>query len=981
MRFSNVQVVTRTVDPIDRERNTLPVSKATIKSLDGVSLSVHREGADAISTHEYDAVIGKDEGLPRTSVTRLLRQLLHGVGVGIFGFGAEKIGEHRKMICSVLDILESLIQSQGKDLNVSLSFGIFGINDSSCVDLTTFERFDTEAIEDLVKSWARLTPIKSIQSVKKSIENYALPVVILIRLFVKPLDSSLPSSMATLTIADLGPMMSTSVLDRSLSSWRSAVLTMDQARVAGRPRIALNHLMPFMEEHFGGDSECLVLLNIPASGGERAIISQLQIVDAVRRIKNRPLAKLETREMIELSVLVEAHSKLEEEHSELRHQLSCLQKQLKFAGREKDRLLQEMSQISTDKEIELCEFDYAITALDMERIVMAEKARQCEINLVVVDHERLILRSDMWACQVELERLENLLLIANRQREEAEEQSRETINILSEKLTDATGTLLAMERDKSSLLEDVKCSVLRVTELEKTIATMETQQSILVSNHSKTSAEENYRLETLKNELDTAKSAETILYEKIKTLESEKRKHETTVLEVENQMKELRIENATLQAKLQVLSTAKPQSPQVSRTIDLMELKWQSEKEALYSMMNDLRSLVKERKPMEYHQIPVYPMYAPPQIASPPIVNLQTSGPSGDIGAPIVVPPAEKISRLDLALAQQKPRESTRKPITVQKRIKPTESHAGNNKGLTKRITIANKRDTKMSLEDDDYNPQTDDSVNSFEPIENIITNNHTINSQRTGIMSTGSRSRKNSISKNVHFDDTNDILDYDPGMDLVIPQASFSLSKNFAGKKQESIKCTHLEEKAPITSKNTIKKTTSQKYTSESACNLTNASNSATITKDTVTSKSKPKAVVKTSKAFKENASVLSSRDAVLDNNYTDDVPMEDVAIPGTPPPASPAKVWKPSSFVPGLKKTTNSFSKTACSTLGMLNRDDDNSFRKRIKLPERIRPTTLPGVDVATVLGGSRRAIDQGTYSTIITAFDMPTESGSKS
>jgi hypothetical protein len=112
----------------------------------------------------------------------------------------------------------------------------------------------------------------------------------------------------------------------------------------------------------------------------------------------------------------------------------------------------------------------------------------------------------------------------------------------------------------------------------------------------------------------------------------------------------------------------------------------------------------------------------------------------------------------------------------------------------------------------------------------------------------------------------------------------------------------------------------------------------------------------------------------------------MEEVAIPGTPPPPSPSgKVWKPASFIPGLKANSTGGNlngvglskKSNGSTLGMISTDE--SFRKRIKLPDRIRPMTIPGVNAASVLKGTRRAVDQGAYSTILSAFDMPATSKS--
>jgi hypothetical protein len=77
-----------------------------------------------------------------------------------------------------------------------------------------------------------------------------------------------------------------------------------------------------------------------------------------------------------------------------------------------------------------------------------------------------------------------------------------------------------------------------------------------------------------------------------------------------------------------------------------------------------------------------------------------------------------------------------------------------------------------------------------------------------------------------------------------------------------------------------------------------------------------------------------------------------------------SPAKVWKPSAFIPRVVRKPSG---TENILAGLSFNQDDS--RKRIKLPDRTKTAK-----VTTTLGKERRNVDPGVYSTIMTSFNIP-------
>ncbi len=151
----------------------------------------------------------------------LLKQLLHGISVGIFSLGleGEKPGTYGPFMVKVLLALQAMIEEgqAGSEGTVSLSFGIYGVSDASCVDLLTYHRKDLCEVAEL-QGWSELVPIDGVSAVVDSVQQgYSLPCIVLLRLLHRPAAEGAPATMSTLALGDFGPITGGSSLEKSFA--------------------------------------------------------------------------------------------------------------------------------------------------------------------------------------------------------------------------------------------------------------------------------------------------------------------------------------------------------------------------------------------------------------------------------------------------------------------------------------------------------------------------------------------------------------------------------------------------------------------------------------------------------------------------------------------------------------------------------------------------------------------------------------------
>lgn len=915
-----MQVAVRLREGSASQLGHLPTARAATY-IDGNALVVVAD--ESRTRHEFNCCQeGGEEAvlLAKAEVPKLLRSLLSGVSVGILGVGVEgeKAGSFARLLTSTLDSLRELVEQQRDQTNVILSYGIYGISDSSCIDLLNYERRETDQIATLMDTWTALTDVTDVGGIIAAVEQgYSLPCVVVVRVFAKSQDAELPGAMSTLLLADLGSL-SAGTLEKSLAQLKSLIFTMDQPIMAlesaahGAPP---SYLSAFIERCFGGDMLTLVVAEVPKTGNARMVNGALQLLDAMRRIKNHPTPRLESPELLELETLVQAHTRLEVEHRSVRRELKQLQRALKVTEMQKDALLSESSESSMSSETQRWELQLEMARINMEKLQVHERIRQCEIDLVCMEHERLLLLAEMSNKQRQLAALEERLRGSLEEKEKIKQEFSAEICGLSSRLEEAQRRLSAAEREKSELQSNLESATARIVSLGTHIAEKEQAKREIEAQLKKDSAFTAMQLDAklaelsrLQSELARARECEATLNRRLTVLESSSDTYKTAVSEAETKLAALKVENATLLAKLEVLSK-KPQSPEVTRTIRIMEDKWEQERRAMHSVMDDLRRLIEAKDAARI-------LLSPPTTAA-------------------LSEPAAKRGRPSAALTSDRSNDAASTALPRGK----------------KKVTI---REEDPSSESDAEDSPRADQVKA----------------------SSRHRGRRGEAIKSLSLPTDRETPTRGPekGVKSLLTSVLPSATANAAsrGKKKAPITTTTITTNTgvplPQTQPATIPK--------EKTIKLQHPR-----TKENKPQPASPAALSKLF-GPEINQSVSTSNISTVKTPIASVESAKEVEIPGTPPKktlgpggASPGKVWKPSAFIPGVaKKPVEANPASTGSIFASLSfaagNSTDDGIRKRVKLPDRPKPLAAPNNPAAD------RRQDSAALSAIMSSFNIPSK-----
>lgn len=168
----------------------------------------------------------------KLDLTKNLSQLWEGYSMGLIGIGGEgeRAGAYSSFLLSTLNKCKEQFEhfQLGGQHSTDISYAIYGLSDSSCIDLLTYARMDTSEVEAIVRSpWAPLNKVESMDEVYRALEQgYSLPCVTLVRFLVRSINTDSQTeegnsaTMSTLLLADLGSLGSGAALEKSLAQIR-----------------------------------------------------------------------------------------------------------------------------------------------------------------------------------------------------------------------------------------------------------------------------------------------------------------------------------------------------------------------------------------------------------------------------------------------------------------------------------------------------------------------------------------------------------------------------------------------------------------------------------------------------------------------------------------------------------------------------------------------------------------------------------------
>jgi len=266
--------------------------------------------------------------------------------------------------------------------NVSLAFRMFGVSDSSCIDMISYERLGIEQIEKIMRDFNSLANVEGLGPVIEALEQgYANSCVLIVRIKVQPTDLSLPTGLSTLLVGDLGNV--NGPLERSIGHLNKIALMMDQPFMNHNSNIQFNSfpLTTLLEPFVGSNSLTCFLVDIQNTNNPKPLIPLLSMTECLRRIKNKPSTNFESNEIKQLKILLSENDRLEKVFLERKGEIRKLKGKIGELAKDKIQLIGKIEWKECGDKVEKWEREYALASLEMESLKVQEHLRECEMEL------------------------------------------------------------------------------------------------------------------------------------------------------------------------------------------------------------------------------------------------------------------------------------------------------------------------------------------------------------------------------------------------------------------------------------------------------------------------------------------------------------------------------------------------------------------------------------------------------------------------
>lgn len=559
-----------------------------------------------------------DQVYKRVVGDETLAELLEGVSLGVFRLDGGDDGPDRNALFSLtLRRLEALLRSRSQE--ISPSFGLYSVTDTHCVNLKSFEQVEYEEIAArLASPNVELEPLtEGFGELMEILEKgYSGSCVLFLRMRVESVGG--PVCWSTLALGELYA----AGLERSLTQLRTIALSLEQPHGSGVLPFDQCKLTAMLEPFIGGCGRTRFLFSLAqhAAGVEaKALNNVLSLAEALRRVKCRPAAYHEALEVRELARLLAASEALEAEQRDTKQQVRTLRKDLARLSGDKLKLEGELSLANSDGQVAVWEREWRLARLALENAGKQDELRKAEARLVWGEHRQAALDAAVFESRYRLAEAEAQLADAQRARDteaqEYEERLAELQTNLHSSNKEMEATVAKMERDakQQSRQADARVAQLeaRLNEAEGTRRRLESdlddvQRKWDQDKRQRTDQEQRAANET-KAAIEKIRADERALRDELHTVLSERRKATGVIEDLERELNRLRIENATLSAKLDIYSQfnhARPSSDgnaegQLKATLAKFEERMAQERAQTMSMLQLLKPEAKTAEPVK----------------------------------------------------------------------------------------------------------------------------------------------------------------------------------------------------------------------------------------------------------------------------------------------------------------------------------------------------------------------------------------------
>lgn len=292
-------------------------------------------------------------------------------------------GSRVGFILESLDTLQRLLDVNAYRYDYRLAYALFGLSDTHCVNLNTFQKCTPTEIAQLLQDHDGMEEIGSVREVRATVERgYTLPLVVFVALRTAGRNelTGCAANVSLLALGDLGSL-NNPAMEKSLSHLRSIALTLDQTFVSGEIRVRETPLTHLLSPFIGGNANTLVLLEFLTNASFQAVTDGLFFSETLRKIKNRIEQNFENHLAVELEEVEELNERLERERRGIERQLKQANGSLSRLLVEREALRREQTMLAADSETRRFLLEYNSTRMEMEQLELKERIRALRIEM------------------------------------------------------------------------------------------------------------------------------------------------------------------------------------------------------------------------------------------------------------------------------------------------------------------------------------------------------------------------------------------------------------------------------------------------------------------------------------------------------------------------------------------------------------------------------------------------------------------------
>lgn len=413
----------------------------------------------------------------------------------------------QEIITQLQLLVDNHLLSENEDSNatISLSYNVFGISDTSCVDLVNYSRITMEELSTLhPRNHERAMDLQyQLGSTLDSLidllnQGSSLPLVLVIRLIARPSDME-PATISHLLLADFGSIfLANHPLEASFSSLRSALIDVKEGLTDGghsfdsnsadgnnflkqqqsitnqnHPTFLSTILAPYLSfNNCKNDTltgaHSFFWANLPSIGGSRVITKSLEFLETLSLL---PLLQVssckESAELLELEALLLVHAELEGDYQNLKDDVVKLKKELFLSIKRKEELERKSSALEDESILVRLELEYQIANEEIVKIELQDRLRRMEINTIHMECEKNITLSKCVVMQERIEYLESSFSLSAKRENIIKDEALKEIGYFVSALQECNLRLTTLDSERQGLSRNLDHCQSVIRELER----------------------------------------------------------------------------------------------------------------------------------------------------------------------------------------------------------------------------------------------------------------------------------------------------------------------------------------------------------------------------------------------------------------------------------------------------------------------------------------------------------------------------------